>query len=371
MMENTNENRNFDQNALEFLESVIPDGGPKNFSPEILQQASALNIDLDDLETVGTPGGLAVISQNETAAPGLQDNIPVQDFIEGTDIHLKDVIDKVFNNSERCFVVVRDDKIEYANRTFLKAIGVPGEDDVRGKNFLSFVAREDWTLLAENIGEMLLNGKSMIVRLKMSDSQLLRMTFDAFYVPDNQHFTFILVGDRMAQKNNPVAGLYDSVTSLPNFYLFEDRVQMAVNFENYKDDGLPKNKIAVIAVAIDNFEGLKSIGMHELILRKIAEKLAMSLKKTYTAASGLKYHFWILIPGVPDMKTLETEIEKVKEILTEPVADNFTEHAVIASLGVSIFPDPASSAKKLIEQAILSVQKAQRDGGNRLVLFGA
>lgn len=42
-----------------------------------------------------------------------------------------------------------------------------------------------------------------------------------------------------------------------------------------------------------------------------------------------------------------------------------------ASIGVSIFPEPATSAKKLIEQVILSIQKAQRDGGKRVVVFGA
>ena len=53
------------------------------------------------------------------------------------------------------------------------------------------------------------------------------------------------------------------------------------------------------------------------------------------------------------------------------VADNFTEHHLDASIGVSIFPEPATSAKKLIEQVILSIQKAQRDGGRRVVVFGA
>ena len=71
------------------------------------------------------------------------------------------------------------------------------------------------------------------------------------------------------------------------------------------------------------------------------------------------------------MENLDVEIKRIKAAFDEPVADNFTEHHLDASIGVSIFPEPATSAKKLIEQVILSIQKAQRDGGRRVVVFGA
>ena len=88
-------------------------------------------------------------------------------------------------------------------------------------------------------------------------------------------------------------------------------------------------------------------------------------------ASGLKYQFWILIPNVDNLENLDVEIKRIKAAFDEPVADNFTEHRLDATIGLSIFPDPATSAKKLIEQVILSIQKAQRDGGRRVVVFGA
>lgn len=165
-------------------------------------------------------------------------------------------------------------------------------------------------------------------------------------------------------------GMYDPVTGLPNFYLFEDRVQVAVNYENYKDIRQRKNMIAVIGIGIDNFPALKTIGMHELVLKKLAEKLMLSLRKTYTVASGLKYQFWILLPDVMDEESLKLELQKIQKIFEEPVADNFTEHDISASIGVSVFPEPGSSAKKLIEQTILSIQKAQKEGGRRMQIFG-
>ena len=113
------------------------------------------------------------------------------------------------------------------------------------------------------------------------------------------------------------------------------------------------------------------MGIDDFILRKIAERLVLSLKKTFTVATGLKYQFWILITNVDNLENLDVEIKRVKAALDEAVADNFAEHRLETSVGVSIFPDPAASAKKLIEQAILAIQKAQQDGGKKVVVFGA
>ena len=369
-MDKANHNLVFDTETIDFLEGVGNKAHNKNVDLGILSSADSLNIDLNALESLdGTPK-LKTIKQSKKAGKKSEE-IAVQDFIEETDVHLKDIINKVFRNSERSFVIVRDDKIEYANKTFLKVLGVAGEEDVLKKNFLKFVVKEDWNMLAENIGEMLTNDKNLMVRLRLADNRVQRMNFEAVYLPDNQHFTFILIGNKIMTKANLVSGLYDDLTGLPNFYLLEDRVQMAVNAENYKDVRQKKNMIALAGVSIDNLKAFKNMGIDDLILRKLSERLVLSLKKAFTVASGLKYQFWILIPNVDNLENLDVEIKRIKAAFDEPVADNFTEHRLDASIGVSIFPDPATSAKKLIEQVILSIQKAQRDGGRCVVVFGA
>ncbi len=371
VMSDNNQNLVFDTDTIAFLEGVGDKNLKHNVDLGILSAAKNFNVDLDSLESLNETPKLKTIKQTLKSDKQEMTDFVVQDFIEDADVHLKDIINKVFKNSERSFVIVRDDKIEYANKTFLKILGVAGEDDVLKKNFLKFVVKEDWNLLAENIGEMLTNDKSLMVRLKLPDNKVQRMNFDAVYLPDNQHFTFILVGSRIITKINLVSGLYDDLTGLPNFYLLEDRVQMAVNAENYKDIRQKKNMIALIGVSVDNLKSFKSLGIDDFILRKIAERLVLSLKKTFTVATGLKYQFWILIPNVDNLENLDVEIKRVKAALDEPVADNFAEHRLETSVGVSIFPDPAASAKKLIEQAILAIQKAQHDGGKQVVIFGA
>ena len=245
-MSDANHNLVFETDTINFLEGI----GDKSSKPKtdlsILSSAKKLNVDLDLLESLGETPKFNTIKQTSKAQKQEIDDFVVQDFIEDADVHLKDIINKVFKSSERSFVIVRDDKIEYANKTFLKILGVASENDVLKKNFLKFVVKEDWNLLAENIGEMLTNDKSLMVRLKLADNKVQRMNFDAVYLPDNQHFTFILIGSKIITKINLVSGLYDDLTGLPNFYLLEDRVQMAVNAENYKDIRQKKNMIAVL-----------------------------------------------------------------------------------------------------------------------------
>ena len=95
---------------------------------------------------------------------------------------------------------MRDDRIEYANRTFLNLLDIKSETDILKEKFLKLVAREDWEFLAENIGEMLINNEAMEIRLVTAGHKILKVKFDAMYLSDNQHFTFILIGERIIPK---------------------------------------------------------------------------------------------------------------------------------------------------------------------------
>lgn len=374
-MENS---KTFDNSSLEFLEKtaggMTASGVAANLA--ILEEAPKYGIDLGALEKLNTePAVQQAVAAVRPAMARKETRVEPaakidSTFLDEADIPLRDVVEKIFHRVDRPFVVVRDDRIEYVNPFFLKLLDIPDEKDILQEKFLKLVSREDWDFLAQNIGEMLTNNEAMEIKLVSTSHKIVKMKFVAVYLSDNRHFSFILIGERTGAKNVPAASMYDAITGLPNFYLFEDRVQVAVNYENYKDIRQKKNMIAVCGISIDNFADFKAIGMQDLVLRKMAEKLILSVRKTYTVASGLKYQFWVLMPDVMDEESLKIEVRKIKTVVTEPVADNFTAHEIKASIGVSIFPEPATSAKKLIEQAILAIQKAQRTPDQDVVVFG-
>lgn len=361
----------FDDEVRAFLEDVSAASLPEQIpEADILAQAPAYNIDLDGLEDTQNVPAAAVTVQAEAAYRD-DKTVPADNF-EEIDIKLSDVVSKIFEQSHRPYVIVCDDKVEYMNRAALDLVGASESAQVLHHNFFEFVIKEDWNKLAENIGVMLTDNAEVQFMMKSPLDKVSKVKMRAIYVPDSQHFSFILVGvppETNGQPAGNVVSMFDALTGLPNFYLFEDRVQVAVNNENYKDVRQVRNMIAVLGVSLDNLQNLKQAKMDEFVIKKLASRLVLGLPRHYTVARGLKYQFWVMMNDISSEAELEVEAAKVRAMFDEPVADNFTEHFVHASIGISVFPRPAKSAKKLIEQSIAAVGEAQKRGNVPYVVY--
>lgn len=361
----------FDDEVRAFLEDVSAASLPEQIpEADILAQAPAYNIDLDGLEDTRNVPAAAVTAQAEAAYRD-DKTVPADNF-EDIDIKLSDVVSKIFEQSHRPYVIVCDDKVEYMNRAALDLVGASEPAQVLHHNFFEFVIKEDWNKLAENIGVMLTDNAEVQFMMKSPLDKVSKVKMRAIYVPDSQHFSFILVGvppETNGQPAGNVVSMFDALTGLPNFYLFEDRVQVAVNNENYKDVRQARNMIAVLGVSLDNLQNLKQAKMDEFVIKKLASRLVLGLPRHYTVARGLKYQFWVMMNDISSEAELEVEAAKVRAMFDEPVADNFTEHFVHASIGISVFPRPAKSAKKLIEQSIAAVGEAQKRGNVPYVVY--
>ena len=356
---------NFNADNLAFLEKIDdPNVNLQNF--DVADQAAQMQVSLDNLEGVDEQA----YAQKAEEKPVLESlpiviteslprNAKLKKEWANFSFMASDTIIKVFEASDRPFFLIRDDKVIYLNKTALGILEIQHEDDIIGSSFWNYVDKNDWNLLAENIGPMLTEDKEVSVRLKTVKGRVYNVKLHALYMDDDVHFSFVLVGDRKI-KYNPGAGLYDAVTGLPNFYLFEDRVQIAVNNEKYKDVRQRKNLMAILGVAIDNMDELKEVNMVDFVLKKLASKLVFRLKKTYTIARGLKYQFWFLINDFNNEHDLEVEIQKIKAIFDEPVAGNYMDYNISTSFGYSIYPTHAKTSNKLIELAIEAIRTAIR-----------
>lgn len=366
-MVNTTQIKAAADESLESLDGIAGSMRSSSADTAILQEAARYNIDLDSLESAAVPFPAVREEMVSEAAPP---PLPERQFWQDLDVSLEDVVSNVLDTSERLVVIVTDDKIAYMNRAALDMLEIKSFREVIGENFLTFVDKGDWNNLAENIGGMISDGNKLKIRLRTVNNKIHQAELKAIYLPDSRHFSFILLSGHERQEPKPVFNaLYDDLTGLPNFYLFEDRVQMAVNNENYKDVRLPKDLIAVAAVSIDNMENFRNLHLENFVIKKLASNLLLSLKKNYTVARGLKYQFWVLMPDLANEQSLELELDKLRVIFKEGVTDNFTTHEVFTSIGVSVFPEPARSGKKLIEQAIASIKKAQELPNNSLVMY--
>lgn len=333
---------------------------------KILEDAPKYNIDLEALENYqARPVTAAAVNVDDAVA---EDKY----FWQELDVSLADMTSYVFDDDERPIVMVSDDKIAYLNKAAQNMLELSSQKEAMGGKFLRFVEKGDRDKLASGIGEMLADAAKQTIHLKALSGKIHAVEFRAVYLPDSLHFSFILIGNHEVKpvpSQQIFNNLYDELTGLPNFFLFEDRVQMAVNYENYKDVRLPRDLIAVAAVSIDNIEMFRRLNLESFAIKKLANTLVLSLKKNYTVARGLRYQFWVLMPEIANEHVLKIELEKLRAIFNEGINDNFTTHEVVASIGATVFPKPAHSAKKLVEQAIFALRQAQERNGNRLELF--
>ncbi|MCQ2741556.1 MAG: PAS domain S-box protein, partial [Alphaproteobacteria bacterium] len=207
----------------------------------VLREAEANNVALDELEKFSH-------KEEKKISKPTEENETWQNL----DIRLSDVINSFIETSEQPAFLVRDDNLVYVNEAGLAILGFSTDKEVLGVRFLNFVFQEDWSKLAENIGEMLTNGKTVKFNLKNQNGKLREVSFQAVYLPEIEHFSFILVGKTPKKVSKPtINNLYDEITGLPSFFLFEDRVLVAMSAERAKTNVADKRMLAVVAININ------------------------------------------------------------------------------------------------------------------------
>ena len=325
----------------------------------LLQEADNYHVSLDELEKTKKK------EKDPSSSKAKKD-----ETWRSLDINLSDVINQFVSSSERPAFLIRDDKLVYLNSAAMSFLEIDLDKGYIGNSFFNLVAQEDWKVLAENIGEMLTNNLQLKVRLKTTTGKLKTQVFSAIYLSEIEHFSFILLGEHPQKSNRPAFNnLYDDLTGLPNFFLFEDRVHVAISLENAKEDVRERQMIAVAAINIDNIDSFRKMHIEELVIKKAAGNLVLNLPKNATVALGLKYHFWVLLPALKTKADVNNEVQKIFDILKEGVHDNLTHHELVFSMGVSVFPVLGHSSKKIVEQALNAVKTAQNNPKSSVAFF--
>ncbi len=344
----------------EFLER------PEGVDVSLLDKAIDYHIDLEKLEEIYTEENLPSEEKNNKTVKDLR----FLKTLGEMDVNLEEMARYFFGTSERVVFIVSDDKIVYLNKKAQTVLELNDFQQGLDEPFLTFVDRSDWNKLTENIGKMLTSHETMPFNLRTFNKKLIPLEFGAVYLPNSTHFNFILISSHEEKKGQAsIGGLYDDLTGLPNFHLFEDRLQTAVNNEMYKDSRLAKTSIGVMGISLENIEYFRKLQIEDFVLKKIAYNLVLSLRKNCTVARGVKYPFWILVPDLENEEELIKIYAKIYEVLSVGVSDNFTTHEVVFCAGGSVFPQRSRSAKKLVEQTIDALKKAQERKAKNLVLF--
>lgn len=166
-----------------------------------------------------------------------------------------------------------------------------------------------------------------------------------------------------AEKEINRIAYYDSLTGLPNRFLFNATVDKAL-----ADSKGCQEKRAILFIDLDSFKSVNDTTGHEggdALLSQIAQSLRNELGEHDFAARFGGDEFIIMMSGFKEKAELEERIAGIMGIFNEPVMINGLDFFVTASAGISVYPDDGDNRDMLIKNADLAMYTSKEHGKNQ------
>ena len=154
---------------------------------------------------------------------------------------------------------------------------------------------------------------------------------------------------------------YDALTTLPNRYLFQDRLEQAI--ERAKRNNL---NVAILFIDLDRFKNINDSLGHtvgdELLIE--VSKLLLKCVRAYNSVARFGGdEFTVIISDVNDAEVkIQTErlARRINELMSVPIVINDRKFNISASIGIAIFPGDADNINDLLKNADTAMYEAKR-----------
>lgn len=160
---------------------------------------------------------------------------------------------------------------------------------------------------------------------------------------------------------------HDLLTSLPNRELFLDRLKLSISQADRKH-----KKSAVLFLDMDGFKFINdSLGhvVGDNLLQRVAHRLQETLRDTDTVSRIGGDEFNILIPELKNRDEAGLVAKKILDAFSLPIILDNHEITISFSIGISVFPDDASSTEELIKNSDMAMYHIKGRGKNGYEYF--
>lgn len=160
----------------------------------------------------------------------------------------------------------------------------------------------------------------------------------------------------------------DPLTGLPNRMLFLDRFTQAVSHARRHG-----RRIALLFMDIDNFKLVNDAlghGVGDEVLRLAAQRIASAVGEGDTVSRHGGDEFLVLLTEVSQASDAVLAAGKLQDALGAPTRVGDQEHRLVASIGVSLYPDDSEDVATLIELADAAMYRAKRRGHGGVACHG-
>jgi len=162
---------------------------------------------------------------------------------------------------------------------------------------------------------------------------------------------------------------YDVLTGLANRTLFKDRLDQTIISSKRNHD-----KFALLFIDLDQFKQINdSLGHHvgDEVLVEAASRLSSVIREEDTLSRLGGDEFTIILKALKNMQSIAAVAKKIIDVMKEPIEINNQNLYVTASIGVSVYPQDATTAPNLIKYADVAMYKAKDAGRDNFQFYSA
>lgn len=162
---------------------------------------------------------------------------------------------------------------------------------------------------------------------------------------------------------------YDALTNLPNRALFKDRLTQTIAEAKRNSE-----KFALLFIDLDHFKTINdSLGHHigDEVLIEASHRLSCAIREEDTLARLGGDEFTIILKNVKNIQGASVVAQKIVDVMKEVILISSHNLYVSASIGISIYPNDASSESNLIKYADVAMYKAKEEGRNKYQFYSS
>jgi diguanylate cyclase (GGDEF)-like protein/PAS domain S-box-containing protein len=160
---------------------------------------------------------------------------------------------------------------------------------------------------------------------------------------------------------------YDFLTGLPNRSLFRDRLEQEV--KRSERTGLP---VALLFIDLDGFKEVNDRLGHDAgdqLLQQAAHRISGRVRGTDTVARIGGDEFTVILGEVNRTSHIDILAQQILEELAKPFSILHKEVSISGSIGITLFPQDASTPDDLVKNADQAMYVAKNAGRNRFSFF--
>ena len=153
---------------------------------------------------------------------------------------------------------------------------------------------------------------------------------------------------------------YDALTGLPNRRLFIDRLERAIAQSYRLNDGF-----SLLFIDLDRFKNINDAYGHELgdgLLKTVAQRIRDAVRESDTVARLGGDEFVAILHDCHDAESSRLVVEKIRQVVNEPIILDSHELNVSAAIGVSFYPEDGLTVAEIIRNADVAMYRAKEDG---------